>query len=109
MLSKVKYFFTAFERATHPGVTKFQGSEDGVSYTDLFTVDELAHDGWNTFEWKVDASKPKYRYYRFAGSKLHSCDISEIRLSGVETISSSNENVVCDSELFVNGVAQSLV
>jgi hypothetical protein len=23
MLSKVKYFFTAFERATHPGVTKF--------------------------------------------------------------------------------------
>jgi hypothetical protein len=32
----------------------FQGSNDNVTYTDIFNVDENVHEGWNYHAWKKD-------------------------------------------------------
>jgi len=47
--------------------TTFEGSNDGTTYTTLFTVDENLHTGWNYYKWEDAADYPKYRFYRFAG------------------------------------------
>jgi len=50
------------------GNLKFQGSMDGSSYDDLFTVDENIHEGWNYHKWDAAEDYPKYRYFQFAGT-----------------------------------------
>jgi hypothetical protein len=37
-LNEVKYFMGRFTRSKFVGILKFQGSQDGVSFTDIFTV-----------------------------------------------------------------------
>jgi hypothetical protein len=107
ILSKVKFFLHGFNIPTYVNITKFQGSNDNVAYTDLFVFEENLHDGWNYHEFD-EKDLPKYRYYRFKGTKKGSCAITEIELTGVETIDSLDENSVCSTELFVAGVSQSL-
>jgi hypothetical protein len=46
--------------------TTFQGSANGITYTDIFQLDENLHEGWNYFKWEELADQPKYRYYRFS-------------------------------------------
>jgi hypothetical protein len=48
--------------------TKFQGSQDGESYADLFDIDENLHEGWNYYKWEKPEDYPKYRFYRFAAA-----------------------------------------
>jgi len=36
-----------FTKAKFVGLLKFQGSRDGVTYTDIFTVGQEIHEGWN--------------------------------------------------------------
>lgn len=43
--------------------TVFQGSMDGVSYTDIFTIEDTVLEGWNYVKW--DSDKPDYRFYKF--------------------------------------------
>jgi len=94
-----------FDVNTFVNVTKFQGSNDGLTYTDLFTLSENTHDGWNYHEWKEPADQPKYKFYRFKGTKANSCRITEIKFTGVETVDSALENVKCDAQLIVDGTA----
>ena len=84
-------------------VLTFQGSQDGLTYTDLFVVDQNVHDGWNYFKWDNGTVEPKFRYYRFSGQNKGSCLINEIKFSGVETIDNLNEIHTCDAKLNING------
>jgi len=53
ILSKVRFFLgDKHDMTKYAKITKFQGSADGTSYTDLFTFDENVHTGWNYHEWK---------------------------------------------------------
>ena len=85
-------------KATFLNTTIFQGSNDGVSYVDLFTMDEKLHEGWNYFKWE-DGDQPKYRFYRFYAEKRGACKINEITFTGVETIDSSSSSHTCDAKL----------
>ena len=58
LLSQVKYFMNNINKATYSGNLKFQGSNDMSTWTDLFTVDDNIHEGWNYHSW--DTSKPAY-------------------------------------------------
>lgn len=52
MLSQVKYFMGDIEdKAQYVDNLKFQGSADNTTWTDLFTVDENVHEGWNYMQW----------------------------------------------------------
>jgi len=78
-----------------------------VSYTDLFTLDEALHEGWNYHKWE-DGDKPKYRFYRFYGTVLGSCKINEITFTGVETIDSSTSTHTCDAKLVTGELENTL-
>lgn len=47
VLNEVKYFMNRFLKAKFVGLLKFQGSKDGITYTDIFTVGQEIHEGWN--------------------------------------------------------------
>lgn len=78
---------------------KFQGSLDGESYTDLFTMDENVHEGWNYHLWEEANLYPKYRFYRFTGTKSGSCLINEIKVTGTETVDNSDSVRACTPKL----------
>jgi hypothetical protein len=61
----------------------------------LFTVDESVHEGWNYHAWEDPADYPKYRFYKFSGTKTGSCLINEIKITGVETIDISDTDSSC--------------
>jgi hypothetical protein len=62
-LSEVSFFMPLFSRNNFIGKLKLQGSSDGVAYTDIFTVQNEIHEGWNYYDYRD--SNLMYRYYRF--------------------------------------------
>ena len=61
MLSQVKWFMTDLtNKALFVNVTTFQGSNDNITWTELFAMDENIHDGWNYHNWENAADYPKY-------------------------------------------------
>ena len=68
MISQVKYYTSGIDKDLFVGTTKFQGSMDGNSYLDLFSIDENIHEGWNYHKWEHTEDFPRYRFYRFYGS-----------------------------------------
>jgi hypothetical protein len=89
LISQVRWFMSDIaDKSVFNATTKFQGSNDGATYSDLFTFDDNLHEGWNYHKWE-DAQEPKYRFYRFTGASAGSCNINEIKFTGVETIESS--------------------
>jgi len=53
LLSQVKYFMRdIISKDVFVNTTTFQGSIDGSTYTDLFTLDDNLHEGWNYFKWE---------------------------------------------------------
>lgn len=96
LISQVKWFLGDIQdKSVFAGETKLQGSNDGTRYTDLFTMDENVHEGWNYFKWSEPSQYPRYRYYRFYGTKAGSCTINEIKATGVETVDSRDANKAC--------------
>jgi hypothetical protein len=105
MLSQVKYFTpTISDKTIMVDNTVFQGSDDGVTYTDLFTVDENLHEGYNYFYWEDPSEQPQYRFYRFYGPNKFGCFFNEITFSGVETINIEDDTLTCEAKLFVEGI-----
>ena len=108
ILSKVRFFLgDKYEMTKFAGLTKFQGSQDGNSYDDLFTFDENVHTGWNYHEWN-ETSQPKYRYYRIYGDTKNQCAVTEAELTGVETIDDSQDTYSCTPKLYVDSELKDL-
>ena len=49
VVSEVKFFLRKFVKTQFIGVTKFQGSNNGTAYTDIFTFGDDVHEGWNYY------------------------------------------------------------
>jgi hypothetical protein len=87
LISQVKYFMgNIASKATYSGILKFQGSDDGTTWTDLFAADDNIHEGWNYYEWTDAASKPRHNQYRFYAAGASACRINEVKFTGVETV-----------------------
>ena len=82
-----------FTRANFVGNLKFQGSSDGTTYTDIFTVQQEIHEGWNYYDFRDDPLN--YRYYRFYGAVKGACKVGEFSLRGVEVIASTASTYSC--------------
>lgn len=103
VIKEVKYFMNRFTRANIVNNLRFQGSNDGVTYDDVFLVGQEIHEGWNYYTYP-DGQELKYRFYRFFGNATGSCaNVGEISFRGVEVID-SNANVYssCPIELTLN-------
>jgi hypothetical protein len=62
-------------------------------------MDENIHEGWNYHKWDAPADYPKYRFYRFFGTKAGSCIINEIKATGVETVDHNDATRSCSAVL----------
>ena len=82
------------------GNLKFQGSDDGVSYDDLWTIDANIHEGWNTKNWE-EGEKPSYNRFRFYSAVAGGCRIGEIEAHGVLAIDDDNDSYDCGVSVFV--------
>ena len=81
----------------------FQGSDDGTAFTDLWTIDDSVHEGWNSKDFEA-GSLPSYKIYRFQGKTSGSCRVGEVRLHGVESIDSDATSYECTPKLLLDGV-----
>lgn len=79
----------------------FQGSDDGSTYVDLFTLDASIHEGWNYFDF-AEGEEASYRFYRFFGSNSGSCLVNEVHIFGVEVINDSASTYSCTPHLSIN-------
>ncbi len=91
-----------FTKSRFVGLLKFQGSRDGLNYTDIFTVGQEIHEGWNYYNYGP-GKELKYRYYRFFGLGDGSCMVGEISLRGYEVIDSIDDSYTCQAQLYLNG------
>jgi hypothetical protein len=85
VLDEAKFFVNNLLSKTPFIGMKFQGSNDGTTFTDLWTIDEQVHEGWNSKDFEAK-SKPAFNIYRFQGKTTGSCRIGEVRLNGIESI-----------------------
>ena len=79
------------DKSPYVGSLIFQGSDDGVSFTDLWTIDQAVHEGWNYHDFD-EGSEPSFNIYRFQGSAQGACRISEVTLHGIESIDSDSSS-----------------
>lgn len=110
VLTEVKYFMNRFVRAAIVNKLVFQGSQDGVTYDNIFTIGEEIHEGWNYYTF-ADGKELKYRYYRFYGNDASSCmNVGEIAFRGVEVINSNEATYEsCKIEVVLNNTAPVLL
>jgi hypothetical protein len=105
LLTQAKFFLPSGDKSIFPANLKFQGSNDNITFTDIYTADELIREGWNSimFGDSEDIATPKYRFYRFLGSMAGVCNINEIELYGVETIDNNNADYEVTPALYIGG------
>ena len=102
VLSKVKTFFGGkLPWSIYTDNLSFEGSNDGTTWTNLYTVDENTHTGWNYQEWTENL--PTYSKYRFFGNSRQACKLNEIELWGIETIDDTAAGLTCTAKVVVNG------
>lgn len=103
ILNEVKYYMNRFTKSNFVGKLKFQGSMDGTTYTDIFTVGQEIHEGWNYHNYEA-GQELKFRYYRFFGTATGSCLVGEVSLRGHEAIDDTADTYQCDAKLYLDGL-----
>ena len=87
----------------------FQGSFDGTSWDNLFTLDKNIKTGWNI--WSGSAS-PSYRFFRIQSpidKHPSQCGIAEVKFYGIKYYGKANTlEMACDAVLKINGYNQLL-
>jgi hypothetical protein len=104
-LQQVKYFINYItNRDQYEDNLVFEGYNErdatGDAVTELFTVTNNIHEGWNYVEFE-EGSYPNFRFYRFRGLGGASgpCRIHEVTLTGLEVIQSEEETYQCTPKL----------
>ena len=88
VISEVKYFMSRFNRTNFVDKLRFEGSQDGITYSTIFTVSQEIHEGWNTYNYQ--GKELRYRFYRFYGPSAGSCIVGELGLKGFEVINNND-------------------
>lgn len=102
VLTEAKYYIGSVGTyAPYVDSLILQGSQDGVTYTDIYTVGAEVHEGWNVYS-EFDESSTYYRYYRYYGTQSGSCAVTEIKFLGNEVVEDSNETKVCTAGVMID-------
>jgi len=109
VLDEVKFFINnLYDKTPFANNLVFQGSDDGVAWTDLWQIDDVVHEGWNTMNFKEESAPETYAKFRFYGSTTGSCRVGEARFTGIEAINDNASSYACTPTLTVNGVSTSI-
>ena len=91
----------------HSYGTGLPHDDDGVEFTDLWTVDAGVHEGWNSHDFE-EGSKPSFNIYRFQGSAAGACRVGEVKLHGIESIDNNDSLYTCTPKLTLDGTTTEL-
>lgn len=107
---EAKIFITDLNNSTpFVGNLVLQGSSDaGTTWDDLWTLDQDVHEGWNTKDFRDDASLPSYKQYRYNGAVAGSCRVGEANFVGVVGRNENLSTGTCIPKLTVDGVVTDL-
>ena len=101
VLDEVKFFVNKLlDKSPFSDNLVFQGSDDGVTFTDLWAIDKSVHEGWNSHDFEEE--QPSYNIYRFQGSVSGSCRIGEVKLHGIESIDNDETSYSCTPKLIID-------
>ena len=109
VLDEVKFFVNRLlDKSPFQDNLVFQGSDDGVTFTDLWAIDKSVHEGWNALDFEEEGSRPSYNIYRFQGSISGSRRIGKVELHGVESIDNDDSSYTCTPKLKVDDIVTEL-
>lgn len=95
--------FIGFLLDKKPYVDKlsFQGSNDHfATWEELHIFGEEIHEGWNYIDYRDDGDeKPAFNSYRFFGSGVGACKVTEFRLHGVQAIADESDSHECAAQI----------
>ena len=101
VLDEVKFFINQLTtKVPFNNELVFQGSDDGTTFTDLWTVDASVHEGWNSHDFE-EGAQPSYNIYRFQGKQSGSCRVGEVKLHGKESIDNDSTSYSCTPKLIL--------
>lgn len=106
----MKYFINYIDnRDQYEENLMFEGSADGETYTEIFTVGADVHEGWNYVDWEA-GNYQNYRFYRFRGlgGSNGPCRIHELTFKGNEVIEDSNSSYSCTPQLVLGETTTAL-
>ena len=81
-INRIRYFpYQLWEIASNyiKGAV-IEASVDGSTYTELLTVDQTVHAGWNSF--MPSSSSNSYRYIRLRHNEMSMCKVAEFEVYG---------------------------
>ena len=98
----------------------FEGSNDNVTYTEVFKLGSFIKEGWNTWinssstssSYFSSPSTQAFRYYRFSSPLRKGCEIAEVRFFGVKLYSGVHSDISslsCDAELIIHYQSQAVI
>jgi hypothetical protein len=83
-ITRIRYFPNRSWRAANAYIlgATITASNDGTTWSTLFTVDSSVHTGWNI--WRPSAAlTTTYRYVRFEHNSTSKCQLGEFEVSGL--------------------------
>ena len=105
-ISKIRYFLPQTQQAEEYKGGKFQTSDDGTTWTDLFTIDSTPMEGWNSWDritsGTTGSQHVTYKYVKYIPNPSADtlCDFSEIEIIGKIILGDTDSFKTCDAKLF---------
>ncbi|TNV88229.1 hypothetical protein FGO68_gene13028 [Halteria grandinella] len=103
VINEVSIFMNRFVKDKYVDKLVFQGSNDNVTYKDLFVVGQEIHEGWNYYNFE-SGDEHSFRFFRFFGKAPGACVIGEISFRGVEVLDSTTSSYKCPVQIALAGL-----
>lgn len=104
ILDEAKVFIGfLLDKAPYVDKLSFQGSNDHwATWEELHIFGEEIHEGWNYIDYRdAGVDKPAYNSYRFFGSGVGACKVTEFKLHGVQAIADELSSHECPVQLIL--------
>ena len=104
-ISKIRYFLPQTQQAEEYKGGKFQTSNDGTTWTDLFTIDSTPMEGWNSWDritsGTTGSQHVTYKYVKYIPNPSADtlCDFAEIEIIGKIVLSDTGATKTCAAKL----------
>ena len=101
----MRYFLPRTTQAESYKGGKFQVSNDGTTYTDLFTIDSTPMEGWNGWDRVTSGTTANqydtFSYIRYTPDPNANtlCDFMEIEVKGKIVLSETGTAKTCDAKV----------
>lgn len=102
-LKEVQYYPSTTKTIDNYYGLIFEGSNNNINFSRLFTLDENIKTGWNS--WVADNTVLPYRFYRFStptSNHQSRCNIAEVKLIGLKYYTKSNNLEMSECDTLLN-------